>query len=267
MIPAWHFCLRPIPGYDGYFASIDGHVWSMRKGGPAHWPPRREPLRLAGAIRKKGKRAGKRAVTLCLGSRNRNKTEEVPHLVWQAFRGERPDGSSIWHYDGDLTNDSLDNLRCDTPAEISAELQSLGRIPYAMPLECRFSQSELRLIATSRKASRKLAATLGTYAAPVVAARATLFGGPLASYEERAAVMRHAAPLLPRDHHIELLRWLVGRMQAGGIVRIDRRDDLPLCRKPYASAMRLLRDRGIIHPMSRHVYRFTQLVDCVAVSS
>lgn len=55
------------------------------------------------------------------------KTKNVHVLVAQAFLGERPDGYHVCHRDGNKTNNSIKNLRYDTPAGNWEDFRSMGR--------------------------------------------------------------------------------------------------------------------------------------------
>jgi hypothetical protein len=258
MAPAWHYCLRPIPGHRLYYAGIDGSVWSMRKGGPSHWPPRREPLLLKGMRVKDGPKTGRHAVTLSMGSRAAHQTREVPHLIWEAFRGERPAGRSVWHHDGDLGNNALGNLRCDTPADLSAQLREQGRVTPAASIEERFTDDEIVHIVTSHHTSRRLAHGFRVCQSKILMARQSPPERLLASQAQQDAVLALHMPSLRCESHQMVLRWLVSRMLPCGFVRIDtpcRRGELPLRDSRYWPALLSLASRGVITHESRGAYR------------
>ncbi|WP_368861078.1 HNH endonuclease [Rhodopirellula halodulae] len=258
MTPAWHFCLRPIPERDGYFASIDGHIWSMRKGGPSHWPPRQEPLRMKGMRVRKGPKKGRHAIKLSLGSRERYETHEVSHLVFETFRGERPAGLFIWHRDGDLSNNALTNLGCDTPADSIAKRQALGRIPVAMTAEERFTDDEFLHIVTSQHSTRQLAHEYRVSQSKVLMARQSPPKRFLANQAQQDDVLALHIPSLRCESHRMVLRWLVSRMLPCGFVRVDtplRRDELPLGDSTYWPALLSLVSLGVIAHESRGAYR------------
>lgn len=51
----------------------------------------------------------------------------VHHLVLEAFVGLRPQGTECCHYDGDTTNNRLDNLRWGTSADNKADAIRLNQ--------------------------------------------------------------------------------------------------------------------------------------------
>ncbi len=65
------------------------------------------------------------AVTLADGVRRRQYF--VHDLVLLAFRGEKPKGLQSCHWDGDLTNNALRNLRYDTPVNNQKDKSRHGR--------------------------------------------------------------------------------------------------------------------------------------------
>lgn len=258
MAPAWHYCLRPIPGYDGYLASINGNVWSMKKGGPSHWPPRREPLRMKGMQVKKGPKKGRHAIRLSMGSREDYETREVSHLIFEAFRGERPVGLFVWHRDGDLSNNALNNLCCDTPADMTSELQSQGRVALATSIEDRFTDEEILYIVTSHHPTLRLAHEFHVCQSKILKARQSPPERLLANQGQRDAVLTLHMPSLQCESHQMVLRWLVSRMLPCGFVRIDtpaRRDELPLRDSRYWPALLSLVSQRVITHESRGAYR------------
>lgn len=105
---------RPVPGYEGsYEVSDKGRVRSL---------DRRVQLSTTGHLRFVRGRVlqqtrhptGRMLVGLCRD--NQHKTVKVHLLVLLAFVGPRPDGMYGCHNDGDLANNTLGNLRWDTPS-------------------------------------------------------------------------------------------------------------------------------------------------------
>lgn len=96
---------RPIPGFDGYFASCDGHVWSVVKSNQEGTKPRK----LKGLLDSKGYLR----VNVRRGSLG-NKAVLVHRLVLFAFVGPCPDGFQACHNDGSRTNNAPSNLRWDS---------------------------------------------------------------------------------------------------------------------------------------------------------
>lgn len=120
---------RDIPGWPLHQASNLGRIkskarWVQRfhkSGAPSHmWRPERiikiQPLRRADddkpmAMTTRLSRHGIGTAT----------TVYVHHLVMFAFIGPRPDGMECCHWDGDPTNNRVDNLRWDTPKGNAAD--------------------------------------------------------------------------------------------------------------------------------------------------
>lgn len=103
------FCETVAPGYR---VGNDGSVWSSRdpSGNQTNqWRPLslyRRPY-------------GSRYVVVCLRPETNGKVRcfYVHRLVLEAFCGPCPDGMVACHYDGDTSNNHVDNLRWDTPTE------------------------------------------------------------------------------------------------------------------------------------------------------
>jgi hypothetical protein len=105
----WPMCLRPIPGSLGYFASVDGFVWTQRTPGRGT-SLLQSPMRLNGyAINR-----GYLQVTLD------GKKQLVHRLVYSAFNGSIPSALIIDHRDQNRTNNRLSNLRLATYSQNGA---------------------------------------------------------------------------------------------------------------------------------------------------
>jgi len=96
--------IRHIPGLPGYAASRDGRIWSKYVRGDNRrtlgdkWNP------LSPATCKGGRQ------TLVLNG----STAYVHHLILITFVGPQPQGLEACHFDGDASNNSVENLRWDT---------------------------------------------------------------------------------------------------------------------------------------------------------
>lgn len=113
----WRF----VPGYEGCYEvsslgrvrSVDRVVLCRRKGGIFE-------KRLLGSLKVQtvdnGKHAyGRLQVKLCRAGKK--KTHLVHRLVANAFLGPCPVGHEVAHFDGNPSNNRLDNIRYATPAE------------------------------------------------------------------------------------------------------------------------------------------------------
>lgn len=110
---------RPIAGYEGFYdVSNTGLVRSH----PRHYPVRRygktfTQFRKGQLMRLQKTCHGYFEVRLRAKSRGcPNRAFLVHRLVLEAFVGPRPLGMHCCHNDGDPTNNSVDNLRWDTPS-------------------------------------------------------------------------------------------------------------------------------------------------------
>jgi len=86
-------------GYAGYKVGSDGSVWKVQ-----------------GGLKKRLKTTGgyERVVVNLPHASGRRGTKNVAHLVLEAFVGPRPPGMVCCHYDGNVDNSELSNLRWDT---------------------------------------------------------------------------------------------------------------------------------------------------------
>lgn len=93
--------IRPIPQWPGYFASDAGQVLSTHRG--------TEPRLLRPY-------SGRKYVTVVLYRGGNPHLRQLHNCVLEAFVGPRPDGYQGCHGDGDTRNNTLLNLRWDTPS-------------------------------------------------------------------------------------------------------------------------------------------------------
>lgn len=98
--------VRPITGFDGYFADRDGRIWSYRT---------RTRFQLEATWKQLHENVihGYSYVTLCGNNSRVNK--RVHRLVLEAFIGPCPDGMHGCHKDGIRSNNAVSNLRWGTP--------------------------------------------------------------------------------------------------------------------------------------------------------
>lgn len=143
---------REIEGFPYYRVGDDGTVWSRRVFVGGHnglwaigntWRPLR-PQRQAGCL----------AVSLC--REGKVQQHKLHHLVLEAFVGPRPDGLEGCHGDGDFTNNSLDNLRWDTPLANADDKRRHGTLARGEKMS-RLAEVEIREI------RRRLALGEGAY--------------------------------------------------------------------------------------------------------
>ena len=105
---------RPVVGYEGsYEVSTRGRVRSLDRVLHDGHKWRGRELKLVSRMAHDG--TPRVQVTLHLGGRQR--TRLVHHLVLESFIGPRPEGMEACHWDGDASNNCLNNLRWDTHVE------------------------------------------------------------------------------------------------------------------------------------------------------
>lgn len=91
---------KPIPGYEDYEVSDAGHIaWNSPKGRKMLRPGTNTSGHQTVGLYKDGRRSKK----------------YIHELVLLAHVGERPKGYVACHYDDQPANNTLDNLRWDTP--------------------------------------------------------------------------------------------------------------------------------------------------------
>ena len=90
------------------------------------------------------------------------RTALVHRLVLEAFVGPCPDGMQCWHNDGDPTNNRLENLRWETPSNISK-----GRFLHGASLKgeanprAKLTEDDVREIRQSKSRHADIAAQYG----------------------------------------------------------------------------------------------------------
>jgi hypothetical protein len=109
-----HEVWADIPDAEGYQASTRGRIRSSIGG------PRSREVVDGWTIMKQQTNC-KGYKTVRIRSRGKGFTRSVHRLVIESFKGPCPPGLQCLHYDGDRTNNRLDNLRWGTPAENQAD--------------------------------------------------------------------------------------------------------------------------------------------------
>lgn len=114
--------MRPVPGFEGYYASNTGRIWSTRewRGERGRW--------LKGGVH--SKRTGHLSVMLA-------GTHHLTHAVIAlTFLGPRPEGLQVRHLDGDPTNNRITNLAYGTQTENAQDMLRHGTNYQASKTHC-----------------------------------------------------------------------------------------------------------------------------------
>ncbi len=108
--------MRPIPGFDGYFADSNGCIYSAWRAPGVRSTPKRMTLFLSrrGYLRV-GVRSGSRRFTM-----------SVHHLVAMAFDRDRRGDEQMRHLDGNKLNNCPANLRWGSAIENAMDKRSHG---------------------------------------------------------------------------------------------------------------------------------------------
>ena len=146
-----------IPDYPGYEVSNLGHVRSYYKKVFGGWVIDDEPQRvLSGGVHT----AGYPFVRI-KNSDGEYCVKYVHRLVLLAFVGPCPAGMQTCHYDGDPTNNRLDNLRYDTALANFADMRRHGRKPGSGRLFDDFTAYLIRVLYASGVSSIRLSELFG----------------------------------------------------------------------------------------------------------
>lgn len=119
--------MRPVPGFDGYYVTSDGKVWSTRGRG-AHAKPYQGGRWLKGYTRKDG--------YVLVNLAPRRVFREVHTLVALAFLGPRPEGQQVRHLNGEPGDNRLTNLKYGTVSENQMDRVRHGRHYNASKTHC-----------------------------------------------------------------------------------------------------------------------------------
>lgn len=106
--------VKPIPGFDGYYATVAGEIISAKSPVVRAFKPVRRP-------------DGYFQVCISLGNRARHTTKGIHRLVALAFHGPRPKGMQIRHINGDKSDNRAENLRYGTMKENGEDRVRHGR--------------------------------------------------------------------------------------------------------------------------------------------
>lgn len=127
---------RPLIDHDGYFASVDGLIYSQWKwgGGPGRKTKELRPLKSI----MPSPNSYKKYLIVNLrnpGGKWRTKSHDVHILVCEAFHGPRPYGQfpqdyHASHVDGDRYNNQPNNLKWETRQENEARKENHGTIMH-----------------------------------------------------------------------------------------------------------------------------------------
>lgn len=121
---------RPIPGYEGiYEVSDQGRVRSLDR------------VRHLGGRRLRGQDIkpssnGRGRLQVGLRRDGQSRALQVHRLVLAAFVGPCPDGMQACHWDDDPSNNTLANLRWDTPSANMLDRVRLGTHHWAVKTHC-----------------------------------------------------------------------------------------------------------------------------------
>ena len=108
---------KEIEGFPGYRVGDDGSVWSCLKRGH----------RIIGTVWRRLRPAAPKRRWAYYHINLGTKTFSVHVLILTVFVGPRPEGMEACHRDGDRSNNSLNNLRWDTPKNNCADTARHGR--------------------------------------------------------------------------------------------------------------------------------------------
>jgi hypothetical protein len=128
--------IRHCPNWLGYAVSNNGRVWSI-----VYTLRHRENLQWREL--KQRARIGYRYVKFFRLDTGVSKIRFVSNLVAEAFIGSRPTGMHVCHNDGNRVNNSVSNLRYDTPKGNHADALRQGTHPGLLQVGERHSQAKV----------------------------------------------------------------------------------------------------------------------------
>jgi|HubBroStandDraft_6_1064221.scaffolds.fasta_scaffold203511_1 hypothetical protein len=179
--------VREIPGLLEYRVTSNGTVLSCRgRAGKARWIP------LTACLRK-----GYPTVTVQRSTRS--VSMYVHRLVLEAFVGPCPTGMQACHFNGVRTDNRAANLRWDTPAGNSADMDRHGTRPMGEAHHAaKLTSEQVKYIRAARKAHNKTVAEL-----------AKMFGVSIATISDIARKKRWRSTIEPPKTRLaKLLEWL-----------------------------------------------------------
>lgn len=128
----------PVVGYEGLYAvSTHGRVRSVERTAPMRHRGTGEMItRRVPAVALKAHPAGRYLSVSLSDGHNKQRTMAVHLLVLEAFRGPRPPGMKGCHWDDNLLNNHLSNLRWDTQSANELDKVRNGLHPGANAVSC-----------------------------------------------------------------------------------------------------------------------------------
>jgi len=155
---------QPIPGWDGYFVTDFGRVFSFKRQGygssSVHLDASPRELGLINAFVGVTKR---RVVVISLNNgRLGKRVLHLAHLVMLAFVGPRPPHSVVCHYDDNVDNNALANLRYASQTDNAADARRNGRTPQGeRNPRAKLTSDAARRVRGSSKTIAEIAAEFG----------------------------------------------------------------------------------------------------------
>ena len=159
-----------IPGASNYRAGTDGSIWSRLrfKGGRSGERVTGPWKRLKPDARKID---GRKRYTIKTDS-GTYRRKYGSHFVLEAFVGPKPVGMEACHEDGDCTNDSLRNVRWDTPEANKLDMVKHGTRQRGEQINtAKLTEADVIEIRTSTESGNKIAKRKGVTQALVSAIR------------------------------------------------------------------------------------------------
>lgn len=141
--------LTELPDHPGYGVTPDGRVWSRWVVG--HHRLGSEWRELRGGVGSHGYRQVDLQGHKLL----------VHRLVLECFVGPCPEGMEACHADGDITNNTLSNLRWCTSSENSADSVAHGTSPRDRSATAKLNPEAVRRIRNDPRSARKAAPDYG----------------------------------------------------------------------------------------------------------
>ncbi len=160
--------IKPIPGFEGYFASDAGDIFSQwKKKGLG--TGRGTTYVLGGEMRRLCTSTNRRGyIQVKMSTNGKQYTRRVNRLILQVFAGNCPPEHEACHENGDRADNRLKNLRWDTPKANQADRVKHGtsnrgeRHPHSRLTES--SVLEIRRRISEKESARAVAKTHGVTA-------------------------------------------------------------------------------------------------------
>ena len=140
--------LRSIPGFDGYLADSDGHIWSTRRG---RWGTGPKMLQLAESFCKNG------YSRVNVNNGKKKCSQLTGKLVALAFHGPCPEGLEVSHQDNDPSNNRPSNLLYETHLDNMRRQVDAGTRIYSIHhTNCPLTKQQVKAIRERRAQGEKL---------------------------------------------------------------------------------------------------------------